>query len=88
MAKSQIETFIEMSAAGVACDFDTVARHYGMTLDEFEHLAGAFRCGVENGIRAARVRLLNRIEAARPLDAEVRRELAKLHGDWEAKGGE
>ena len=62
MAKSQIEEFVENAAAEVASDFDIVARHYGMTVEEFESLVGAFRRQVEDGIRAARVRLLERLE--------------------------
>ena len=62
MGKSQCSEVIERSATRAGSDFNYAAIYYGMTLEEFEGLVGAFRREVEDGIRAARVRLLERIE--------------------------
>ena len=62
MAESQIGNLIEQSADRAGGDFYLAALYHGMTLEEFEALVGAFRREVEDGIRAARVRLLERLE--------------------------
>jgi hypothetical protein len=62
MSKSPVSEMIEESADRAGGDFYRAAIYVGMTMEEFEGLVGTFRRGVEDGIRAARVRLLERIE--------------------------
>lgn len=59
---SEAERFVRQTAATVAADWHLVAGIVGLTAAEFEALAGVFRREVEDGIRAARVRLLCRLE--------------------------
>jgi hypothetical protein len=62
MAKSQIDQFVESIVGRFAGDLWAVVIHHGMSLDEYERHVGTVRRGVEDGIRAARVRLLERLE--------------------------
>ena len=61
MAESQIGNLIEQSADRAGGDFYRAAIYVGMTMEEFEGLVGTFRRGVEDGIRAARIRLMKEL---------------------------
>jgi len=69
MAESSIGKLMREAAYFAGGFFYLAAVHHGMTLEEFEGLVGAFRREVEDGIRAARVRLLERLEGKGRSDA-------------------
>ena len=61
MAKKTVSEMIEESADRAGGDFYRAAIYVGMTMEEFEGLVGTFRRGVEEGIRAARIRLMKEL---------------------------